>query len=162
MKISPKGTIKMKLFRSIIMILLVLTGCDISLNSKAPDYLKQFTAYKEGDGIVVYFILADSSGQMTTCDGEATISIRASHYDYKGELKLFDCGYPVRKENFVKTKIGMGMLERDAIVYSLGRISFQSFRYDAQGMKEKNWKGIIRFEFAGGGRIFKGEESFYF
>ena len=142
--------------------ILFIWGCNPLLNSNPPDYLKQFTAYKEGDGIVVYFILADSSGQMTTCDGEATISIRASHYDYKGELKLFECGYPVRKENFVKTKIGMGMLERDAIVYSLGRISFQSFRYDAQGMKEKNWKGIIRFEFAGVGRIFKGEESFYF
>jgi len=146
----------------LLLIIFLVFGCNPSLNSNSPDYLKQFTVYKDGDGIAIYFILADSSGQMTTCDGEAIISIRASHYDYKGELKLYDSGYPVRKDRFIKTKVGMGPFQHEAILYTLGRISFRSFPYNIESLKEKNWKGKVKFEFSSVGRFFKGEESFYF
>jgi len=147
---------------AIVLGLLLVNGCNISLNSNPPDYLKQFTVYKEGDGIIVYFVLADKDGQMTTSDGEATLSFVATHYDYPKEIRLLDYSYPVRKENFVRAKIGRGPFEQEVIMFSIGRIHFQSFRYDFEALKEKNWKGKVRLNFSGAGRSFKGEETFYF
>lgn len=142
--------------------LILAIACDLTLNSNPPDYLKQFTVYKEGDGIFAYFILADSSGQMTTCDGKASIAIRATHYNYAGELKLFDWTLEVKRDKFVKSKIGIGAFQQEVIAFPIGRIPFRSFKYDADGLKEKNWKGKVKFDFIGGGRFFKSEETFSF
>jgi len=64
-----------------LMAIVVLGACSLP-NTNPPEYIKQFTVYKEGDGLVIYFILADSSGQMTTCDGEAVLIIKKLPSDF--------------------------------------------------------------------------------
>jgi hypothetical protein len=157
-------------------------------NANPPDYLKKLTVYKEGDGLIIYFILVDRNGQMTTCDGEASIEIRHVPTDWdeienalnkyaesiglhpkylseygrrqaleKAEKILLSRNYPIKKENFIKTKIGQGSFQQDAILCSFGRISYSSIGYG-----EKNQKGKVRFTFIGGGQSFQAEETFYF
>src|SRR5512136_2664626 len=72
----------MKRILFLMLAMAILGGC--SMNTNPPDYIKQFTVYKEGDGIIIYFILADKSGQMTTYDGEATIEVRTTPTDFDG------------------------------------------------------------------------------
>jgi hypothetical protein len=142
----------------------LVMACKGSLNSNPPDYLKQLAVYKEGDGIIVYFIVADKDGQMTTCDGNATLTIWSSHHDYGYQLLRYQCTYTIKKENFVKTEIGMGPFRQKAILYPFGRISFQKFQRHQGGdsLYQKDWKGRVELSFSSGGKNFKGEETFFF
>ena len=157
-------------------------------NANPPDYLKKLTVYKEGDGLIIYFILADRDGQMTTCDGEASIEIRHVPTDWdeienaldkyaesiglhpkylseygrrqaleKAEKILLSRKYPIKKENFIKTKIGQAPFQQDAILYSFGRIPYDSIGYDL-----KNQKGKAKLILLGPGKLFEAEETFYF
>jgi hypothetical protein len=53
----------------------LLVSC--GLNNNPPSYIKDFIVYKEGydDSYVVYFILADASGKMTTANGNVSMEI---------------------------------------------------------------------------------------
>jgi hypothetical protein len=73
-------------------VIVLISSC--VLNQNPPDYMKDVLAYKEGsDGLVIYFILADSSGQMTTADGLINLIISetktARLSDTKTEVVLF-------------------------------------------------------------------------
>lgn len=87
-----------------------------------PTYIKQVVAYKEGErAFTIYFILADQAGQMTTSDGQVTLEIRDdSNVLYTRTLSI------VRKD-FQKGTKGVGAFATDAIVYSFGRISYDTF-----------------------------------
>ncbi len=124
-------------------LIVTLVACNAPLNSELPDYLKQLAVYREGDGIFIYFVLADKAGQMTTCDGDVSIAVRASRYGSDEELKLFDKNIQVKKESFVKGKVGAGAFQHEAVLCPIGRISFQSFTYEAGSLKEANFRGKV-------------------
>jgi hypothetical protein len=147
---------------SALLLALMLCGCNLSLNSDPPEYIKQFSAYKEGDGLMMYFVLADASGNMTTHDGQGLVEIRASHYDSRDELRLLDIKFEVKKEKFRRADVGMGAFKHEVILFPIGRVSFQSFNYTVDDLKEGNWKGKVRLEISSEGRVFKADETFYF
>lgn len=149
----------------ILAVLVTLTFTSCSLNSNPPDYLKQFAVYKEGDGVVLYFILADKDGQMTTGDGHAELTISSTHQDYRYELSRYRTeAITIKKEDFVKTDIGMGPFEQKAIIYPFGGISFQGFqRYEgADSLYRRDWKARVELNLSIGEKRFKAEETFYF
>jgi hypothetical protein len=103
---------------------LVLSACSelMPLNDAAPSYVKQVSAYKEGsDGLVVYIVLADSTGAMTTADGtlELTISEEQRAYWRDEEttarnLLLFSKRIPVSRSSFRRAKVGIGAYDADS------------------------------------------------
>lgn len=94
------------------------SGCS-SLNDNPPDYIKDVVAYNEGgNGLVVYFILADSTGAMTTADGEVQLTIGCP-YGVR-----YDHSFTVSKGDFRKASVGLGAFEHDVIAYSFGRIEY--------------------------------------
>jgi hypothetical protein len=125
-------------FLALIMILL-FTGCQ-ALNDKEPSSIKEIAAYKEGNGIVIYFILADADGAMTTSDGTVNVNILAAYGD-KDERILYGKQLAVRKKDFKKTEVGMGNFKREVILYPIGRIPYSAFKFDAG--KTQGWVEII-------------------
>jgi hypothetical protein len=99
----------------------------LSLNQTPPEYIKKLAAYSEGDGVVVYFIFADSQGVMTTSDGDCLLQIKGTSSRRYNVEELYSQDAPIRKEEFEKTKIGTGTFQHDAIVYSFGRIPYSRF-----------------------------------
>jgi len=146
----------------------LLSACPdlMPLNSASPSYIKNVTSYKEGsDGIIVYIVLADSSGAMTTASGtlDMTISETKHKYSYPSGMsertsKLFSMHVPVWRSSFIETKVGRGAFEHDVILLSLGRITYSSF--DAT---PKEMTGKISVEFkTEGGKVIKGEDTILF
>jgi hypothetical protein len=128
------------------------------LNDAPPEYIKEVVAYKEGDnGIFVYVILADTSGAMTTADGAITLEVNEVHTNYKinsGIVKtkkqLFIYSKDVKKEDFIKTKVGIGAFEHKVIMVPLGRITYDQFMImPAESVGEV----FIRFYPVGGEQI---------
>lgn len=90
------------------------------LNSNPPSYIKQVTAIKEGNrAFQIHFILADDSGQMTTADGTAFVSIVDDAYK-----TFFDNSYTVKKSDFQKATVGQGSFAHDVVLLNIGRISY--------------------------------------
>lgn len=83
-----------------------------------PEWL-ELTAYGAGDGLISYIVLYSSDNAMTISDGSLTIEIFDSDEDL-----LWSRNYPVQKEDFVETKIGLGTFERPATILSIGRLSY--------------------------------------
>src|SRR5262245_59143627 len=54
----------------------LLASFTMGLNTNPPAYMKDVMAYKEGDGLVVYFTLADASGALTRAEGFITVTVR--------------------------------------------------------------------------------------
>jgi len=150
----------------LIMSVMFLSGC-AQLNSNPPEYVKNVAAYKEGsDGLVVYFILADASGAMTTSDGEVTLTIFETHNEFSyttyeiinRDEELFMASLNVKKADFYKTKVGMGAFEHDAIIFSFGRIPYSAFL-----RKPSEMSGKVKLEFrTPDGRVLEGEETIIF
>jgi hypothetical protein len=131
-----------------------LCGClGSSLNSNPPDYIKQVSAVKEGDGYQVYFILADVNGKETTADGKAKMNITNSRGSY------FSLKADVAKSDFQKVKIGMGALEHEGLIYNVGRIPFE--KLDKYNIREGTGKVIITFT-TPDNRTLTGEETIFF
>ena len=147
--------------------ILVICGCDLILNENPPHYIKNVAAYKEGtDGILIYFILADESGAMTTSDGSVTITVSetiskwsSTNDDYiEKDHVLYSTTIGAKKTDFRKTKIGMGAFERDAIIFPVGRIEYSLFRSNPS-----ETTGKVKIEFQRpDGKILKGEDSIFF
>ena len=67
--------------------------------------------------------------------------------------------FDVKAKDFKNTKIGVGAFEREALIYSVGRIPFS----DLAPFFEPNDTGILKLSFeTSDGKILKGEETFYF
>jgi hypothetical protein len=122
----------------------VIRGSDV--DEETPSYIKKVAAYKEGDGIVVYFILANESGGMVRSSGSA-------HLVVTSELgsPLVDVTMPVKSSDFYKTEVGMGNFKHDATVYSFGRIPIKS-----EGI------GKVSIDFTRGGKVISGNDMVVF
>lgn len=115
-----------------------------------PSYVKTVTAYKEGDGLVIYFILADNSGTMISSSGTAALKI------YKGGSPIYDININVKGSDFANTEIGMGAFKRDALIFSFGRIPFSSLGFPSEGT------GRITLDFTHNGQTVSGNETVFF
>jgi hypothetical protein len=130
----------------------------MSTNHNLPSYVKTVTAYKEGpDGIVVYFVLADAQGSMTTADGAVHIQVNEKMSDGY-ESNILDVTYPVRASEFVRTKVGMGAFEREVLLFPIGRVTYSQFK-----RIPNDERGVIHLTFlpAAGGAL-KGEDETIF
>jgi len=143
-------------------IILLFNAC--GLNQNPPSYIKEVVAYKEGsDGLVVYFVLADSNGQPTTASGKININILGkTSFDDK-DYELFSRSYDVSISDFRETKVGRGSFERKVILYSFGRIPYLYLNVDPQRMYSEKLitsrgKVIIEFE-TQSGRKLSGEDT---
>jgi len=90
-------------FLLVILIMLIFCiGCP--LNDNPPRYIKNIAAYKEGsDGIVVYFILADSTGAMTVSDGIVNLIISEMSTSLRANDKpiiLYERVFIINKKRF--------------------------------------------------------------
>ena len=127
--------------------LFIFSAC--SLNDNPAAYIKDVVAYKEGDGVFVYFILADSTGAMTTSAGEATVRIIETRKDYskfqptETERELYKKIVNVEKSYFIKTKVGRGAFSRKVILFAVGRIPDSDFKKYAL---ESSGKLVITFK----------------
>jgi len=143
----------------------LLSGC-MPLNSATPSYIKQVTSYKAGsDGLVIYIILADSSGAMTTASGalDLTISETKNEYSNPGgfterKSRLFSASLSVQRSTFQKAKVGLGAFEHEVILLSLGRIAYSSF---SAAPKEMTGKILVEFR-TEDGHLLKGESTVFF
>lgn len=146
----------------IIGIVLVL-GCDVASNVNEPEYIKELVCYKEGpDGLVIYFILSDAYGAMTTADGDATLSIIYEGNELGlGKAELYSNSFHVAKKDFHTAKLGVGAFEHKALIYTMGRIQYDSFKYGMSGSTGKLGKIILTFQ-RSDGKIIKNEKDVFF
>ena len=143
----------------LILSIMFLSSCG-KLNDNPPEYVKEVVAYKEGsEGLIIYLILADGSGAMTTSDGKVTLAVYETPFICFGEApKLYSTSLNIEKTDFYKTEVGTGSFKHKVIVYSFGRIAYSSFRkkpYEAYG------KVKLKFHCTDG-RVLKGEDAIYF
>ncbi len=142
-------------------------SCSALANQKQAVYVKDVTAYKEGSGgLMVYFVLADADGAMTTSDGTVTlvitqtrISLDPNNYRTREtDEVLYSTSFRVRKNDFRRTKIGLGAFARDGTLYPVGRITYSAFsKYPSE------LTGKVRMWFqTADGRTLEGEGSVIF
>lgn len=123
------------------------------MNSSPPDYIKQVSAIKDGDGLQIYFVLADKSGQMTTADGSFVLEVTQ-----KDETLFLSNPVNVTKNGFEKRSVGMGNLAHDVIMHLVGRLSYKDMRSAPKtGMGEVK----ITFTTADGQKI-EGKDNVFF
>jgi len=141
-------------------------GCAIQ-NRQPPEYVKDIVAYKEGsDGLMVYFVLADSTGSMTTCSGTVVVVIsEAQTYwsDFSSKFEeshteLFRKFLNVDYSDFRTGNVGLGAFEHEVTLCSFGRLPFSAF---SQTPTENIGKIAITFT-CPDGRTLSGEETFFF
>jgi len=137
-----------------IIALVALSGCiGGGLNSNPPDYVKQVSAIKDGDGLQIYFILADKSGQMTTADGSFVLDISQDD-----ETLFLSNPVNVTKSDFEKRSVGMGNLAHDVILHLVGRISYKDMR-----SIPKTGMGNVKITFtAADGQKIEGTDNVFF
>jgi hypothetical protein len=131
-----------------------LCGCiGSSLNSAPPDYIKTISAVKDGNGLQIYFILADKSGAMTTADGKFVLQIT------QDGRKLFESSpVNVTKSAFQKRSVGMGNFAHDVVLHLIGRIPYENMR----SMPESG-RGEVKITFTTkDGKAMEGEEKIFF
>lgn len=155
----------MKSFLSSILAIITFFALGCSANDNPPEYIKSVVAYKEGlDALMIYIILADSRGEMTTADGKIHLSIREEGMKWdEGRLVttseiLYEKDFYVMKADFRNAKVGIGAFERKALIYPVGRIRYLSFKRLPTTMTGKvqvnfNWEGV---------RFLKGETMVIF
>lgn len=152
---------------ALILAILFIFGCNnlnkSPLNENPPDYIKSVNVYKEGsEGIMIYFILADASGAMTTSDGSVTLTIVPEDRDcWACYGDLYNMSYTVKKTNFQKAKVGIGAFEHEVILCSIGRIPYSSFQL--YYLPEEVRTGEVKLEFQRpDGKILKGKSVIFF
>ena len=138
-----KNNKKYIIFGSLIIVAILIVSVIITgiKNTNIPEYVKNISIYKEGDGIVFYFVLADNNGQPTAYGGwvlyELTCGLkRADEVPVLWGIKR------VEKSDFHKTTIGLGGFKRDTILYSFGRFSNYTLESKIKNHREKTIKEI--------------------
>jgi hypothetical protein len=115
-----------------LMAILIACGCvGNSLNSNPPEYVQSVSAIN-GQGLQLYFILADKDGAMTTSDGKFVYEIT------QGGYTLFRSNpINVTKSSFEKRSIELGNFKKDLIIYIIGRVPYEKMRKDpSYGLKD--------------------------
>jgi hypothetical protein len=100
------------------------------LNTNPPAYIKSLAVYREGyDGLVIYFVLADASGQPTTSSGPVHLVI----LDKRGTVDPLYLDYKrISAAEFRRTTVGRGPYTQETLMYSFGRIPYSAFRRTAE------------------------------
>ena len=110
-----------------------------------PDYIKRLDAHREGDALLVSFMLGDESGNATVAKGRAEIEVWES-----GMTR----GFPIHYQSFTIT-------EKDFHnnVCSLGRLKYDSFKW----APDKDKRGTVKLMFTtNGGKKMLDETSVVF
>ena len=129
----------------------LLVACDTKLNSAPPSYVKDITCYKEGsDGIMVYIVLADETGAMTTASGTLKLTILETEHSQP----IFSLDLPVQHSLFQRAKVGMGAFEHEVLLLNIGRITYGSFSSPPEEMSTGKLMVELTTE---DGRIIKGD-----
>ena len=126
-------------------------GFLVASNPNPADYIKDAVVYQEGDGIIVYFILADANGEMIKADGRVSLKIKDSN-----DQEVYSTAEYVTKEMFYKTKRGRGAFEQDVLLFNFGRIKLDSLLAKPKGVLDVSVSFTTE-----DGRILKGEDSTY-
>lgn len=94
-----------------------------------PDWIT-VTGYPEGRGVHIYVNVYNNEGLALRANG--TLRIEIYEKDYAGVsnqyFKLWSNSYEVRGEDFLETAIGMGQFARPALIWDLGRISYDTIK----------------------------------
>jgi len=125
--------------------IIALCGClGSSLNNAPPEYIKSVSAIKEGDGLQIYFILADKNGQETTSTGFFEYEIK----DSNGRRLVYH-SRNIQASDFQKVKLGVGAFEHEGIILNAGRIPYSE-------IKPTTFSGkvIINFTAPGGKKLY--------
>ncbi len=151
-------------FHSLVLISLVamiFTGC--FNNTNPPEYIKDVVAYKEGDGIVVYFLLSDANGQMTSAEGtyDLVITQKVSHYSYgsfsEENIELLSSRREAHIADFQSAEVGMGAFAHKALLYPIGRIRYSDFKRSP----EEHGTGKVEIRFRQDGKdVMTGSTTF--
>jgi len=168
------GRWKMKRLKIIIAIALsclCLSGCDFlqlltPMNNAPPSYIKKIGSFNEGsDALVVYIVLADKTGAMTTAAGTLDVRIFETMTSYSSSkgftsefVPLYKASYTVEISSFQRTKVGRGSFEHQVILVSLGRITYSRF---LSMPKEIMGKIFIEFK-TKDGKVIKGNDTLVF
>jgi len=145
------------------LLLLALIAC--GLNDNPPEYVKELVAYEEGDGLIIYFILADASGAMTRARGRASLTITQTTWEWdrslgylrEQEQVLYNVTVRVDKSDFRKATVGLGLFQREVILYSFGRIPYSRFwRRPEEGI------GKVRLAFHCSSGVLEAQETVFF
>jgi len=141
-----------------LLIISLMSGCT-RLNDKPPACIKSIVSYGGADRLAVYFVLADSSGAMTTANGTVDLTIYEAFESNGNKIGLFSKSFDVKKTDFKKVKFGTGVWEHKEILYPVGRIAYSSFV-----MKPSVMTGIIKLSFkvAPYGDVLNGEKTIIF
>jgi len=137
-----------------ILAVVALSGCvGNSLNSSPPDYIKTISAVQDGQGLQIYFILADKSSAMTTSDGKFVLKMtQDGRTIYQSRL------VNVTKSDFAQRSVGMGNFAHDVVMDYVGRIAYTDMRsIPKSGMGEV----ILTFT-TPDGRVLDGKETVFF
>ena len=149
------------------MITMNFVGCDdfSPLNTSPPSYIKNVAAYKEGsDGLIVYFVLSDKDGEMTTASGTLKLDLSENKtvYSYNGIIEhtsvLFSTTVAVNQADFRRATVGMGAFQHRIVMYTFGRITYDQFRF---APREQMGKATVQFK-ANDGKLLKGEDTILF
>lgn len=178
--------LKLILIFIFILTTLLVFGCT-RLNQNPPEYIKELVVYTEGyDNLIVYFILADKSGAMTTSEGTAKLTIKDKRSCIRPAYKMVttpkgyksvplseeeiqaileECRKPllelsleIKKTDFGKHKIGKGAFEHKVILCPIGRIPYSTF---TKSPYTSDGTVILEFQTVDG-RTLKAREKFYF
>jgi hypothetical protein len=99
----------------------IIDAFTMRLNSNPPAYIKDVVAYKEGDSLVIYLTLADTSGALTSADGTLIVTIRE-----EGKT-LWSVAPTIKRSQFETTRVGRGAFEHTTLLLSVGRIAEREF-----------------------------------
>jgi hypothetical protein len=146
--------IKKAIIVTCLLAVIALCGCiGSSLNSAPPDYIKTISAVRDGNGLQIYFILADKSGAMTTADGKFVLQV------IQDGRTLYE-SYPVNvtKSNFEERSVGMGNFAHDVVMYLIGRLPYENMQ-----SKPESGMGEVKITFTTkDGKAMEGEEKIFF
>ena len=112
--------------------MLITCGCvGDSYNSNPPEYVQSVSVIS-GKGLQLYFILADRDGATTTSDGKFIPEITQS-----GNTVFKSNPINVIKSSFEKRSITLGNLQKDVILYIIGRVPYEKMRVaPSSGLKD--------------------------
>lgn len=82
--------------------------------------------YHEGDGIEIYFVLADEQGRPTAANG--IFWLRLTLKD-AWESQIIWLQSKVKISDFKRTHIGIGPYERESTILSIGRFSYDELNH---------------------------------
>ncbi len=123
-----------------------------SVPVRQPSYIKDVVAYREGyKAFFCYFVLADAEGREVACNGSLTVELHGGYQTpiYKSNLYAY-------AHDFRWATVGLGSFERERLIYSLGRITYDSFsRQPISSVGEVT----IRFTPAKTGKVLIGKAS---